>query len=89
MKLLVTGGAGYIGSVVARTLHDRGHEVVVFDDLSTGGLDLPVEECPRRAGDPPVLVASSERIRADLGWQPRKPSLEAMIGDAWAFRWRR
>ncbi|GAA1821316.1 UDP-glucose 4-epimerase GalE [Luedemannella flava] len=36
MKLLVTGGAGYIGSVVTALLLDSGHEVVVLDDLSTG-----------------------------------------------------
>ncbi|MBV9049681.1 MAG: UDP-glucose 4-epimerase GalE, partial [Solirubrobacterales bacterium] len=36
MKLLVTGGAGYIGSVVAKQLLDAGHEVVVFDNLERG-----------------------------------------------------
>ena len=36
MKLLVTGGAGYIGSVVAKQLLERGHEVAVLDDLSRG-----------------------------------------------------
>ncbi|HLL67890.1 MAG TPA: UDP-glucose 4-epimerase GalE [Micromonosporaceae bacterium] len=36
VKLLVTGGAGYIGSVVTARLLDAGHEVVVLDDLSTG-----------------------------------------------------
>jgi UDP-glucose 4-epimerase len=36
VKLLVTGGAGYIGSVVTALLLDAGHEVVVLDDLSTG-----------------------------------------------------
>ena len=39
MRLLVTGGAGYIGSVVAAVLADGGHEVVVVDDLSTGHAD--------------------------------------------------
>ncbi|MEJ7843739.1 MAG: UDP-glucose 4-epimerase GalE [Rubrobacter sp.] len=46
---------------------------------------IVAEEAPRRAGDPPELVASSEAIRADLGWRPEKPSLEAMISDAWAW----
>lgn len=39
MKLLVTGGAGYIGAVVASQLLQAGHEVVVLDDLSTGHRD--------------------------------------------------
>ncbi|WP_182898595.1 UDP-glucose 4-epimerase GalE [Microbispora sp. H10830] len=39
MKLLVTGGAGYIGSVVAAQLVEEGHEVTVLDDLSTGHAD--------------------------------------------------
>jgi UDP-glucose 4-epimerase len=39
MRLLVTGGAGYIGSVVADLLLSQGHEVVVLDDLSTGHAD--------------------------------------------------
>ena len=36
MKILVTGGAGYIGSHVAMLLCDEGHDVVVLDDLSLG-----------------------------------------------------
>ena len=47
--------------------------------------EIRAEEAPRRAGDPPELVASSDAIRADLGWKPEKPSLEAMISDAWAW----
>lgn len=44
MKLLVTGGAGYIGSVVAAKLVAAGHQVTVLDDLSTGHADaLPAE----------------------------------------------
>jgi UDP-glucose 4-epimerase len=49
------------------------------------GRTIKAIESPRRAGDPPVLVASSDRIRAELGWMPEKPSLEAMISDAWEW----
>jgi UDP-glucose 4-epimerase len=47
----------------------------------------PIEaiESPRRSGDPAILVASSDRIRAELGWKPEKPELEAMISDAWEW----
>ena len=44
MKLLVTGGAGYIGSVVTRLLLDAGHEVVVLDDLRTGHAEAVAPE---------------------------------------------
>ncbi len=49
------------------------------------GRSIDAVEAPRRAGDPPVLVASSEKIRADLGWEPQKPELESMISDAWTW----
>ncbi|HEU5474801.1 MAG TPA: UDP-glucose 4-epimerase GalE [Actinophytocola sp.] len=45
MKLLVTGGAGYIGSVCAARLVAAGHEVVVVDDLSTGHADAVPDGC--------------------------------------------
>jgi len=49
------------------------------------GREVAVKEAPRRPGDPAALVAASDLIRAELGWKPRKPELETMIGDAWAF----
>jgi len=49
------------------------------------GHPLPTEVQPRRGGDPAVLVASSARIREDLGWVPRKPTVDEMVADAWAF----
>ena len=47
------------------------------------GRPIPAIEGPRRAGDPAVLIASSERIRRELGWEPEKPGVDAMIADAW------
>lgn len=49
------------------------------------GHPIPYVIGPRRAGDPPVLVASSRRIREELGWKPRFPDLEAMIASAWEW----
>ena len=49
------------------------------------GHPVPTRVAPRRAGDPAVLVASSARIREDLGWVPRKPTLDEMVADAWTF----
>lgn len=49
------------------------------------GHEIPAVEVGRRAGDPAVLVASSDKIRQELGWVPEKPSLEDMVGDAWAW----
>jgi UDP-glucose 4-epimerase len=49
------------------------------------GREIPAREEPRRAGDPAALVASSERIRRELGWAPHRSELPTMIGDAWAW----
>jgi UDP-glucose 4-epimerase len=49
------------------------------------GREIPVREEGRRAGDPAILVAASAKVREGLGWSPRKPELETMIGDAWAW----
>jgi len=50
------------------------------------GQPIPHVGGPRRAGDPPILVASAERAAEVLGWAPRRGSLAEMIGSAW--RWR-
>jgi UDP-glucose 4-epimerase len=49
------------------------------------GREIPARDEGRRPGDPAALVAASDRIRAELGWEPRK-GLEEMIADAWAWR---
>jgi len=53
------------------------------------GKPIPVEECPRRPGDPAVLVASSEKIKSELGWSPKFAELDAIIASAWEWHQRR
>ena len=56
MKLLVTGGAGYVGGVCATVLVERGHEVVVLDDLSTGNRSGVPAEATFIEGDVAALA---------------------------------
>lgn len=49
------------------------------------GREVPHTFGPRREGDPPVLVASNKKAEELLGWQPRRGTLDEMIGSAW--RW--
>ena len=55
------------------------------------GKALKVEESPRRAGDPPSLVAKADRIRAVLGWEPRLDDLETIVRTQleWEYRLQR
>lgn len=65
------GGEGYsVREVIATARQITGREV-------------PVAYGPRRGGDPAVLVASSARIRAELGWAPKRDALHAIVGSAW------
>ena len=52
---------------------------------SATGAPVPVTAGPRRAGDPATLIASSARIRDELGWVPQRPSVAEMAADAWHF----
>jgi len=53
------------------------------------GRPIPVEECPRRPGDPAVLVASSEKIKSELGWTPKFSELDAIVSSAWQWHQKR
>ena len=67
------GGAGYsVKEVIDTAQRVTGHEI-------------PTKFGPRRAGDPAILVASSDRIKSELGWQPQFQDLEMIIDSAW--RW--
>jgi UDP-glucose 4-epimerase len=62
-----------------------GHSVKAVIDVATrvSGRQVPVVYGPRRAGDPPVLVASAERAARVLGWKAKRTALDAIIRDAW------
>ncbi|SDC29714.1 UDP-glucose 4-epimerase GalE [Halanaerobium congolense] len=49
------------------------------------GRDFEVEVSERRAGDPAVLIASSDKIQKELNWQPQYPELEKIISTAWKW----
>ena len=52
------------------------------------GKALAVREEPRRPGDPPMLIARAERIRGELGWQPRLDDLDAIVRSAYLWEQR-
>jgi UDP-glucose 4-epimerase len=67
------GGAGYSVNEVIETAR------------RVTGKEIPTHVGPRRAGDPATLVASSDRIKSELGWQPQFQDLGLIIESAW--RW--
>ncbi len=67
--------------------NSRGHSVrqVIEAAQRVTGRPIAVTEAPRRAGDPAVLIAASDKIKTELGWQPAYEVLETIIETAW--RW--
>jgi UDP-glucose 4-epimerase len=63
----------------------RGYSVreVIRTAEEATGKPVPVKEGPRRPGDPPVLVASSDKIQRELGWRPRYTELRPIVETAW------
>ena len=53
------------------------------------GRPIAVEECPRRPGDPAVLVAGSDKIKQELGWTPQFADLDTIIASAWEWHQKR
>jgi len=69
----------------------RGFSVreVVDSARRVTGHPIPVEELPRRLGDPAVLIASSAKIGTDLGWQPKYTQLDDIVLSAWEWHQQR
>jgi UDP-glucose 4-epimerase len=71
-------GAFNLGTQDGFSVQQVTHAVELVTDKA-----VPVEIGPRRAGDPPVLIADSTRARRELGWNPTRSTLDQMIGGAW------
>ena len=67
--------------------NERGFSVrdVIEAAREVTGHPIPIKESPRRPGDPPVLVASSDRIKKELAWKPRYDDLKTVIETAWKW----
>src|SRR4051812_9649995 len=76
-------------SLIANAGYGHGYSVrdVLRSVEKIAGIKLDVREEPRRAGDPPSLVASNERVRSELDWKPRLDDLDAIVKSA--LEWER
>lgn len=89
MKVLVTGGAGFIGSHIVNALLARGHEVTVYDDLSSGQLESVPDAATFVAGDvsEPVIIGDGFRAHESgfcfdaICHQAAQPSLRRSLDD--------
>ncbi|MCI0640146.1 MAG: UDP-glucose 4-epimerase GalE [Gemmataceae bacterium] len=69
----------------------RGNSVreVIQAVEEVSGKKVPVKEGPRRAGDPPALVASSDKVQKELGWRPKYTDIKAIVQSAWNWHSKR
>jgi UDP-glucose 4-epimerase len=75
------------GSRIYNLGNGRGFSVmdVIRTAREVTGHPIPAEVGPRRPGDPAILIADSEQIMEELGWEPRYPDLRAIIETAWEW----
>jgi UDP-glucose 4-epimerase len=85
LRYLESGG----DSCVLNVGYGRGHSVreVIAAVKRVSGADFPVRFKPRRPGDPAMLVAQADRVRAVLGWKPSHDALDGIVRDA--LNWER
>jgi UDP-glucose 4-epimerase len=79
------------GTTVYNLGNGNGHSVneVIEAARRVTGHPIPVRDDPRRAGDPPVLVADATRARQELGWTPQYADIETIIAHAWQWEQKR
>ncbi len=87
LNVLIQRSEVYNPSGVYNLGYGSGYSVAEVVEMArqVTGRRISTEAAPRRAGDPPVLIASSDKIMRDLGWNPRHSELDRIIESAW--RW--
>jgi UDP-glucose 4-epimerase len=90
LKALETDAAAK-GRLIFNLGNGQGFSVreVIESARRVTGHPIPAEICPRRAGDPAVLVASSEKAIRELGWKPRYATLDEIVRTAWVWHQKR
>ena len=85
--ILALDGLGEHEKLIYNIGSGNGYSVREVIDAAgaVSGREIPVMETPRRPGDSARLVASSDKIRRELGWKPQHDSLNDIIGSAWEW----
>jgi len=89
--LLAFAGLDVRDQMIYNLGNGRGFTVreVVESARRVTGHPIPVEEMPRRPGDPAALIASSKKIETDLGWKPKYLQLDDIMRSAWVWHQQR
>jgi UDP-glucose-4-epimerase GalE len=83
LENLLSGGASDAFNVGTGAGHSVLEVVRAAEEVT--GRKVPYTMGPRRSGDPPVLVANSEKLKRTLGWKPKFPELTDIVATAWQF----
>jgi UDP-glucose 4-epimerase len=86
--VLALEALGERGKLIYNLGNGKGYSVRQVIDIARAVTGRPIEvvEAARRPGDPAVLVASSEKIKNELGWTPKYGELAQIISSAWQWR---
>ncbi len=87
IEKLLAGGTSDVFNVGTGAGHSVLQVMRAVEEVA--GAKVPHEIGPRRAGDPAVLVANSDKLKRTLGWKPKFPELKAIVATAWQFEKKR
>ena len=88
LEAALSGGPSGIYNLGTGTGYSNREVIAAVERLL--GRSVAVRERPRRAGDPPILVADASRFQRDFGWRPVHSDLETIVDTAWTWlrEWR-